>query len=237
MPTPVERSDEAPAFSGTQPASYEQRCPLVLVIDTSPSMAHGSGECSPIAEVNTGLARFAAQVRANPTTAARLDIAVVSFNSETRVDRAFALIDEAPMPRLETGGFSTDLAKAVRRALDLLEERKAWYDAMHLPRYRGYLIVVTDGPPTNNEEELLQLRTLVQEPASRKRQISWAFGTTGGALDVLQRLFGAERVQGFASQDFGAFFQWLSTSFERITASREGETVQLERPDFFRHVV
>lgn len=225
------------AFGGTQPPSYEQRCPLVLVIDTSPSMTSGSGECSPIAEVNAGLARFAEHVRANPTTAARLDIAVVAFNSGSTLERAFALIDEAPLPRLEVGGYATDLAGAVRRGLQLLAERKQWYDEVRLPRYRGYLVVVTDGEPTNTHEELAQLRALVQDPGSRNQHTTWAFGTTGAALDGLQRLFGAERVQGFAAQDFGAFFQWLSTSFERITASRDGEVVQLDRPDFFRHVV
>lgn len=225
------------SFSGTQPPSYEQRCPVVLVIDTSPSMQTGTGECSPIAEVNAGLARFAAQVRANPTTAARLDVAVVSFDSDCCVAREFALVDEAAMPRLETRGSSTDLVAGVERGLALLAARKAWYDSMGLPRYRGYLVVVTDGEPTNSAEELAALRAAMQEPASRKRHTTWAFGTTGAALAEMQRLFGAERVQGFAAQDFGAFFEWLSASFERITASREGDAVQLDRPDFFRHVV
>lgn len=224
-------------FSGTQPPSYEQRCPVVLVIDTSPSMQSGTGECSPIAEVNAGLARFAAQIRANPTTAARLDIAVVSFDSACTVAREFALVDETAMPRLETGGSATDLVAGVQRGLALLSARKAWYDTMGLPRYRGYLVVVTDGAPTNNAEELAGLRATLRNPASSKGHTTWAFGTTGAAIADMQGIFGVERVQGFAAQDFGAFFEWLSTSFERITASREGDAVQLERPDFFRHVV
>ncbi|MBK7831275.1 MAG: hypothetical protein IPJ56_02705 [Gemmatimonadetes bacterium] len=230
----------SPQFGGTQPHNYEQRCPVVLVIDTSPSMASapGSGaECSPIAEVNAGLATFATQVRANATTAARLDVAVVGFDSASQVRRDFALLDEGALPRLTTGGSCTDLVAGVDRALALLAERKRWYDEVGLPRYRGYLLVITDGQPTNSSEELASLRLRLRDAASRKRQTIWAFGTTGAALPVLRDLFGAEQVQGFAAQDFSAFFQWLSTSFEQITASREGEVVQLDNPGFFRHTI
>lgn len=226
-----------PAFGGTQPATYEQRCPLVLVIDTSPSMATGGGECSPIAEVNAGLQRFVAQIRANPTTAARLDVAVVGFDGSATLHRPFNLLDEVPLEPLQLGGGCTDLVAGVTHALALLAERKRWYDEVGLPRYRGYLLVITDGAPTNSAEELAALRTQLADPASSKRVTAWAFGTTGGALHVLRDLFGPERVQGFAAQDFGAFFQWLSTSFERITASREGEVVQLDQPSFFRHTI
>lgn len=226
-----------PAFGGTRAPSYEQRCPLVLVIDTSPSMACGGGDCSPIAEVNAGLERFVAQVRANPTTAARLDVAVVRFDGDVTLHRPFNLLDEVPLEPLQLGGGCTDLVGGVTRALALLAERKRWYDEVGLPRYRGYLLVITDGQPTNSSEELASLRSRLRDAASRKRQTIWAFGTTGAALPVLRDLFGAEQVQGFAAQDFSAFFQWLSTSFEQITASREGEVVQLDNPGFFRHTI
>jgi uncharacterized protein YegL len=224
-------------FGGTQPQNYEQRCPVVLLIDTSPSMRSGAGECTPIEEVNAGLRLFARQVRASATTSARLDVAIVTFNSTATVAREFALLDEAPLPVLETSGSSTDFAAGIDRALALLAERKRWYDEVGLPRYRGYLLFITDGEPTNSAEQLGVLRVRLQDTAAHRRYTLWAFGTTGGALHALRDLFGAERVQGFAAQDFSAFFLWLSASFERITASREGEVVQLDNPGFFRHTV
>jgi hypothetical protein len=139
---------------------------------------------APIAEVNAGLATFATQVRANPTTAARLDVAVVGFDSAALVRRDFALLDEGALPTLSTGGSCTNLVAGVDRALALLAERKRWYDEVGLPRYRGYLLVITDGAsrPTPAEELAVAPRAAAPTlPAANGRR-SWAFGTTGAAL-------------------------------------------------------
>ncbi len=224
-------------FGGTQPLNYEQRRPVVLLVDTSPSMSEPAGESTAIAEVNRGLQHFARQVHDNPITAARLDLALVSFDSDATVQRPFALIGDAPLPDLHCDGGCTNLVAGVERSLQLLRERKAWYDEVGLPRYRGYLLVITDGAPTNSAEELAALRARLHDAVTRKHLHTWAFATTGAPLDALRDLVGKECVQAFATQDFGAFFQWLSASFEKITASREGEVVRLDDPGIFRHSV
>ena len=65
-------------YTDEEPQNYDQKCPVVFVIDRSGSMIG-----APINECNKGLKLFETEVPKDATCKARLDIAVISFGSDT----------------------------------------------------------------------------------------------------------------------------------------------------------
>ncbi len=77
----------------------EPRCPCVLVLDTSQSMA---GE--PIAALNRGLHVFREELLAVPLAGKRVEVGVISFGAEVRVVQDFVTVDRFQPLALQGGG-------------------------------------------------------------------------------------------------------------------------------------
>ncbi|NVO03757.1 MAG: hypothetical protein HXX09_13755, partial [Bacteroidetes bacterium] len=96
-------------YTGETPQNYQQKCPVVFVIDVSGSMMG-----SPLIELNKGLQLFSQEIQADNTASERLDVALVSFGSDTVIDHDFALLQDYSMPTLTTRG-STKMVDGVRK--------------------------------------------------------------------------------------------------------------------------
>jgi uncharacterized protein YegL len=98
----------------------ENRCPVVLLLDTSGSMA---GE--PIQELNRGVALFREEILRDTTASLRVEVAIVSFGPVQLV-QDFTTIDMFNPPIFEAQDV-TPMGQAIEFGLDLLEKRKATY--------------------------------------------------------------------------------------------------------------
>lgn len=121
----------------------EPRCPVILLCDTSGSM---SG--APINQLNAGLAAFKDDVCRDDMASLRVEVALVTFGP-VRLAQGFVTIENFIPPKLKADD-RTPMGQAIEYALDLLEERKETYKNNGIQYYRPWVILVTDGAPTDS---------------------------------------------------------------------------------------
>lgn len=212
-------------YQGEFPENYEQKCPVVILCDVSISM-----EGSPIAELNKGLQAFERDVQEDDICKARLDVAVLSFGSSAKVEHDFALMDEYGMPRLMVNG-TTNLEAGMRTAMEKLDDRKSWYRSTRQTFYRPYIILITDGMP-NEDPNTTGLTTSIKEAVQSKKYNFWPVGVDGANMELLNSMAcpdvkGSLPAMQMSSANFVKLFQWLSSSFAKISKSREGDILDL----------
>jgi uncharacterized protein YegL len=166
-----------------QPRNKDQKCAVVLLLDTSGSMA---GE--PINELNKALVSFKEEILSDPTLSQRLEVGVVCFDDEARIEKPIDLMSpESDMPYLEIGGY-TNLVAGMDLAIELIEERKNFYKSNQEPYYRPFIVLFTDGAPTNTYEEIDELDRRIQAMSDSKKFVFMPFGVEGADFELLAKL-------------------------------------------------
>jgi uncharacterized protein YegL len=128
----------------------EPRCACALLLDTSGSM---DGER--IAELNAGLAALRDEIMTDDLARLRVELGVITFDSNVTVVRDFAPVADFEPPVL-TAQNQTFTGTAILTALAKLEARKAYYKQEGLPYFRPWLFLITDGKPEGEGPEKLQ---------------------------------------------------------------------------------
>lgn len=196
-------------YEQNEPTNYEQKCLCVLVLDTSGSMNADNA----IGQLNQGLQTFKSQIMNDETARDRLEIAIVSFNSDVKVELQPSLISEIEMPTLKASG-QTQLVKAIEEAQRVIIDRKVYYKSKGLTYYRPWIVVMTDGDPYPGDQDLDSIAQKIQEDADAKKYVYFMIGVGNEVHDeVLSKLttlqFPAMRMNAV---NFAEFFQWLSAS-------------------------
>lgn len=224
-------------FGGEQPQNYEQKCPCLLVLDTSGSM---SGD--PIRDLNAGLSVLLQAVKDDPIALQRLEIGVITFDSKVKPVLEFSLPAGIELSVLEATG-STKLVDGVREGIRMIDARKNWYRDSGQPYYRPYLILITDGAP-DEDQDVEGLKREIQSGVEGKHFEFWPFGVGRANMALLASLNPKNAPLVIKDADFKGFFKWLSASMAQVVRSRPGDKVDLspkkllpEKPDIFQHSV
>ncbi len=207
-------------------ANFEQKCPLVVVIDRS-----GSMEGPAIKEVNNGLKMFKKGIVSDPTAKSRLELAIISYDNNINVESDFTLLDnDTEMPTLIAGGL-TYTAEALQKAIDIVEERKLYYKKMGLTYYRPYIVLLTDGC-SSNRDALKLMATKIQNGIENRKFNFWAFGVENASMEELNMLGGKKSIiEKLKNVDkIGTFFEWLGNSMQQVSHSNQGDHIDL-RPE------
>lgn len=196
----------------------ENRCPVILLLDTSGSM---SGQ--PIQELNRGLAAFKEDVMKDAQASLSVEVAIVTFGP-VKLTQDFVTIDHFTPPKLETDGV-TPMGAAIEYALDLLETRKQSYKDNGVLYYRPWVFLITDGAPTDAWEGAAQR---VREEEEQRRMLFFTVGVQGADMNKLRQIAPPERPPvALNGLDFRSLFVWLSTSMKRVSSGKVGEAVAL----------
>jgi uncharacterized protein YegL len=197
----------------------EPRCPVVLVLDVSGSM---SGE--PISQLNEGLRTFQRELQGDELAARRVEVAIVTFGP-VRVAADFHTADTFTPPVLSAQG-DTPMGAAVRRAMDMVEERKALYRNNGVMSYRPWIFLITDGAPTDDWE---QVAADARAGDEARKFAFFPVGIDGADHRTLGRFSGRDalRLRGL---EFRHLFVWLSNSMKAVSHSRVGDEVPLVDP-------
>lgn len=193
----------------------ENRCPVILLVDTSSSMAG-----QPIQSLNEGLAAFQEAVLKDEQAALRVDVAIVGFGPVELV-QDFVNIDQFEPPELTAMGL-TPMGEAIDYALDLLESRKTTYRNNGIQYYRPWVFLITDGAPNPDSPWTKAAQRLHESEAQRKLSF-FAVGVQGADMATLQKITPAERPPLMLNGlDFRSMFLWLSDSMVRVSSSTVG---------------
>ncbi|MGB5024648.1 MAG: VWA domain-containing protein [Saprospiraceae bacterium] len=217
-----------PTFGGDTAKNQEPRCLVVLVLDTSYSM-----DKDPIQELNKGLIDFADGIKRDTTARKRVEVAIITFDSEIKCIQEPALVDDFTMPTLVVNG-TTKLVDGVRTSINFVEARKDWYRRNGLDYYRPHIVLMTDGAPDDDQD----LAALIQElkiGGQGKHFVFMPVGVLGANQQVLNKIAQPDYpplpLEGL---EFGKFFKWLSKSISSVSKSAQNENVTFDNPDWIK---
>ncbi|MCC3449930.1 MAG: VWA domain-containing protein [Microcoleus sp. PH2017_40_RAT_O_B] len=201
----------------------EPRCPCILLLDVSGSM---SG--APIKALNDGLRIFRDELNKDDLTKKRVEVAIVTFESEVKVVQDFVTADNFEPPTLKVGG-ATYMGEGINKALDILQARKASYKANGIFYYRPWVFMITDGSPSDNEV-VDRAAQRIRDEEINKRVAFFGVGVEGVDMPRLSQILIERTPVKLQGLNFAEMFQWLSVSMSRVSHSKLDEQVPLEPP-------
>lgn len=195
------------------------RCACALVLDTSYSMTG-----APINELNAGVEQFISELRGDDFASYAVEVGVFTFGDQVREAVPFTpayQIDDCA--KLEASG-GTPMGAAVELAIERLERRKVEYKKAGVSYYQPWLVLVSDGAPTDAWQAAAQR---LKKMAEARKIVVLAVGIgDGAALEVLGE-FSNRPAKPLAGMKFREFFMWLSQSMGRVSLSTPGTGVPL----------
>jgi uncharacterized protein YegL len=215
-----------------------QRTPCVLVLDASGSMGGlSSNGRTPIAELNAGIAALEQELRSDDTALVRVQLAIVSVggpanDANIMMDWTDAT-DFSAFPLTADGG--TPLGKGVRIALQMIEQSKRDLSAAGISYTRPWMMVISDGEPTDPADVWRAAVTECRAAEASKRVEIFTIGVEGANLSKLAEL-GKKPPLMLGGVKFKELFVWLSHSLSAASRSRAGDSIQLPSTDPWRNV-
>lgn len=197
----------------------ENRCPVILLLDTSRSMTG-----KPIQELNEGLKTFKDDLLRDTQASLSVEVAIIEFGKNVKLVQDFVTVDDFIPPVLQADGM-TPMGQAIEYALDILEQRKATYKANGIQYYRPWVFMITDGAPTDAWRNASQR---LQEAERNNKLLFFAAGVEGADMDTLRYIVPPERPPVMLNGlDFTSLFIWLSGSMKRVSHGKVGEVIAL----------
>ena len=226
------------------------RVPICLCLDTSGSMNAVEGECietgetvyddgrtwnvvtggtSRIEELRKGVEQFYETIREDEIAVYSAEICIVTFDNKAACVLDFANVDrQETIPELHPIG-DTSMGEGVNLALDLLEQRKQEYKDKGVDYYQPWLVLMTDGVPNGDEDELNRAIERTVEMVNQRKLTVFPIGIGNecdmSTLNHFSPKRPALRLQGLK---FREFFEWLSKSVSKTSQSIPGENVKLD---------
>lgn len=213
---------EKPKSGGTKMGSsnrcYDEednpapRCPVVLLLDTSGSMAG-----KPIAELKEALGQFLRETAEDEATGMSVELCVITYGQDTGVGLEFTTVKRVdPPPELVVGGL-TPMGQAIRLGLYEIHERRKHYKRSGISAYKPWMVLMTDGQPNDDwEGPASEARTMAEN-----NQLNF-FGVGVGPdvdMQTLRAILPAAqppvRLRGLR---FKPFFRWLTDSLRLVTS-------------------
>jgi len=214
------RLDEAVEFA----ENPEPRCPCVLLLDTS-----GSMKGAPINALNEGLRSFRDDLVKDALASKRVEVAVVTFDSDVSIVQDFVTADQFDPPVLMAQGY-THMGAAIHQALDMIQARKEQYKANGIVYYRPWVFMITDGEPQGEPDDVVDLAAeRIKDDEDNKRVAFFAVGVESANMVRLSEIVVRTPVK-LKGLNFVDLFEWLSRSMQAVSHSKVDEQVALPPP-------
>ncbi len=212
--------DEAVEFA----ENPEPRCACVLLLDTSGSM---SGE--PINALNDGLKIFRENLNQDNLAKKRIEVAIVTFDSDVKIVQDFVTADHFQPPTLTAAGL-THMGTGINLTLDMIQNRKSKYRANGISYYRPWVFMITDGEPTGELDQIVELGAQrLKDEEANKGIAFFAVGVESANMSRLSQIVVRTPVK-LKGLNFRELFLWLSASMQSVSHSKTSEQVPLQSP-------
>jgi uncharacterized protein YegL len=197
----------------------ERRCPVVLLQDTSTSMAPH------IHKVNEGLQVLRNDLLGDRLASQRVEIAVITFGP-VQLIQDFVTVDRWLPPRLHAEG-NTPLGQAMRFAIKQVRARKRAYREAGIPYYRPWIWLVTDGEPTDAWQDACDE---VQAEVKAGGIEMFTIGTDNADVNVLKKIGAPRSPVWLREARYREMFVWLSQSLKPVSRGTPGTALDLPSP-------
>ncbi len=201
-------------------ANPEPRCPCVLVLDVSASMAG-----TRLQELQRGLQQFRDELSGDPLARKRVELAIITFGGSCRLACDFTAVEHFEPPRLQADGL-TPMGAAVQMALDLVRTRKQVYRDNGVAYYRPWIFLLTDGEPNDDWHAAC---VAIRETEASRQAAFFAVGVGEANFDVLRQVSIRQPLQ-LRGLMFREMFQWLSNSLKSVSHSGVADEIPLQNP-------
>jgi len=204
----------------------EPRCPCVLLLDTSSSMRG-----APIAALNEGLRAFRDDLMHDALALRRVEVAVVTFDSDVQLVQDFVTVDRFDPPTLTAQGY-THMGAAIHQALDMVQARKEQYRMNGVAYYRPWVFMMTDGEPQDEPEEVVeQAAQRIKADETQNRIAFFAVGVEKANMARLGTIVERTPLK-LKGLNFVDMFVWLSTSMQAVAQSQPDDQLALPPPEW-----
>jgi len=208
----------------------EPRCPVLIIADCSGSMAGRA-----IDAMNRGVDDLYQAIVDDEIARNRVEVALLSFSTEARVEQDFSTIGERGKTNMRAGG-TTNMHLAIQQGCDLLEARKEQYRSGGVPYFRPIMVLFSDGLPTSPRGEMEQANQRLVDMESDSRLTIFKVGVNADAVQAMTRVLpnpnSSFQPQQLDNLRFSDFFVWLSRSVSAISRSTPGDVVNLPPTDW-----
>lgn len=232
-----------------------KRVPICFCIDTSDSMGvivdgfenvRSTGEkvftdqreyeiveggISLMDKIHEGLKNFYDAILDDDMACDSCESAIVTFNDRTKLYEGFSSVEEKSVPNFSSliGG-NTNVTPAIRMALDLLAKQKEFYKNNKISYFQPWLVLFTDGLPTDDvsaiKRELMQLQ---EDPEPKLSVYTMALSDDPDLLNAL-RGFSKERpIRCNDPKVIQKFFNFFAKSVSVVAAGGERPSI----PEYF----
>lgn len=197
----------------------ESRCPCMLLLDTSGSMGG-----RPIQELNEGIQTLKDELIQDSLASKRVEVAMVTFGPVS-LESDFQTVDNFYPKRLTANG-DTPIGSAITTGIELINKRKQLYRENGVGYYKPWIILITDGGPTDNWSNAARM---IHEGESENKFAFFAIGVDGANMDVLSKLSVRAPIK-LKGLMFREFFLWLSSSMKMVSSKNTSEQIKLLPP-------
>ncbi len=205
----------------TMRVDFEPRCPIMLLLDVSNSM-----EGEPHAQLQAGLQAFTNYLQEDTLSKRRVEVAVCTFGDTQLEMWPFEQAIDFVPPELTLRG-TTPMGAALRAGLQAVEDRVAEYLDEGRAYYRPWIILITDGAPT---DEWLSAAEKIKEAEKNRKVNFYAVGVNDADMDILNSL-SSRSAQKLAGLSFGNLFKWVSQGLIAVSHSGTGDNPKLPPPN------
>lgn len=199
------------------------RVPICLCLDVSGSM-NASGK---INELNKGLKEFIDAMYEDEIARDSAELCIILVgNQDPELVVDFESIEELKNnPRI--GNFTanglTPLGHAVEMGIGCLNERKELYKETDTDYYQPWLVIMSDGAPTD-EPKVKETIPVVRKMIDDKKlySLSVLIGKYADGEELLGQYASSGKVNRLQEIEMRKFFLWLSSSVSRVSVSTPG---------------
>lgn len=176
-------------------------------------------------EMNKGVNKFYEAIQNDDQAAAACEIAIVSFSDDAKVASEFSSIDKKEEFLIDVEGESTQMGAGLDLALDMLQKRKDEYNTNGIEYYQPWLVIFTDGEPTDS---IVKAQQKIREMEDDKKLTVFCLALDSEVnMNILSTL-SKRPALSIKNDKFSEFFEWLGKSVSLVSSSRVGETVKLD---------